>query len=371
MMRLLMALTGAVAALLVACGGSSGGDGNEPIALLQTEVDDGFERPREVPDFRFPRDHGAHPGFQSEWWYVTGNLTGEGRSFGYQLTIFRFGLAPEGPVAAGSWATRQLWLAQLAVTDLGGDQFLTAERISRGALDLAGARDDRLAVHVEDFVIEATDSGLESVQLRALDRGFGIDLQLSAVKPIVRQGNQGLSAKGPTPGNASYYYSVPRWETTGSVRVGDRDHDVTGLSWFDREWSTSALEGNQSGWDWFALHLDDGTDLMYYGLREESGGFGPYSAGVLVAADGAVRKLSATDLAAHPLDWWESPVTGRTYPIAWRLEGTDLALEVRAKYAAQEHRGRFHYWEGAVDVTGTRDGRPVAGSGYLEMTGYQ
>lgn len=330
----------------------------------------GYARARHVRPFRFPGDHGPHPDFKTEWWYVTGNVaTAEGRRFGYELTFFRIALAPPGsdrPLAS-AWATRQVYMAHLAVTDVAGERFYPYERLARGAAGLAGAGPG--GVWLEDWSLSALPGTPNAFRLRARAGAVALDLDLRPRKPVVLQGDRGLDRKGAAPGNASYYYSLTRLDTRGTLAVDGRSHPVTGLSWLDREWSTSALDGNQVGWDWFALHLDDGRDLMYYQLRERSGRAGPFSHGVLVEGNGAARPLPAVDLGveAH----WESPRGGR-YPARWRLRvpGERLDLTLVPLLADQELPGIVRYWEGAVRVTGTADGRPAGGYGYVELTGY-
>ena len=359
----------ALAMILVAwlvTGCSPAPDESQPLSLLQDDAAPGFARAVAPRTFTFPADHGSHPAFRNEWWYLTGTLADGERSFGFQLTFFRFGLAP-GSIDSG-WASRQLWLGQLAISDLSQRRFHQAERLSRQALGLAGADSSELDVHIEDWRLQGP---LDDLRLVAADDGFGIALSLTALRPIVLQGDDGLSRKGTTPGNASYYYSVPRLAAHGRVTTPDGSWPVEGLAWLDREWSTSALESDQQGWDWFALHLDDGYDLMLYRLRTVERGLHPASAGVLIDPAGQPHHFDAAEITAEGGGWWRSPDTGRSYPLEWRLAGPGFELTVAARMAAQEHTLRFHYWEGAVSARGTHDGRPVAATGYLEMTGYE
>ncbi len=331
----------------------------------------GFARALAPREFRFPADHGPHPAFRTEWWYFTGNLKEPGgRRFGYQLTLFRSALAAAPPARASAWATRDAYMAHLAVTDVAGGRFHAFERFSRGALGLAGARrrhDGGVRAWLEDWSIEGPP-----FRLRAAEPGVGIDLRLEVVRPPVLQGEAGLSRKGAEPGNASYYYSLTRLPTRGSVTVDGQVLEVAGLSWMDREWSTSALEAGQQGWDWFALQLDDGRDLMYYRLRREEGTTDRHSAGVMVGPGGAARTLAAGDVQLEERGAWRSPATGILYPAGWRLgvPGEELSLAVRPLLAAQEHTGAIRYWEGAVGVAGTARGVPLTGHGYAELAGY-
>lgn len=355
-------------------GGRCAEDPGEPsglAALLGSAADPGFARALEPREFVFPRDHGPHPGFRNEWWYVTGNLDSDsGRRFGFELTIFRFALAPDMPVSNSAWRTNQVYIAHLAVTDAGNTEFYVAQRYSRGALDLAGARADPFRVWIDDWQIGSQASS-HAWRLRANDEDFGIDLSLSALKEPVLNGTGGLSQKSADPGNASYYYSVTRLDTAGRIRVGDREFAVSGLSWLDREWSTSALADDQVGWDWFALQLSDGSDLMYYGLRSTDGSRDTASAGTYVDADGVATHLDTRDVAMTVLDTWDSP-RGGTYPSRWLLSVPRLGIEVTVApiVAEQELITTVRYWEGAVDVEGTHEAVPVSGRGYVELTGY-
>ncbi|MEM9300636.1 MAG: lipocalin-like domain-containing protein [Pseudomonadota bacterium] len=368
-MRLPAGLLAALALALGGCAEAPSETATDPLGFLQGDDVDGFERAVSPREFVFPADHAAHPDFRSEWWYFTGNLAAGDRELGFQLTIFRFALAPIAPDPRTGWETRQVWLGQLAVSDLEADRFLQAERVSRGAPGLAGSAAATLDVFVEDWRISGKD--LTDLQLVAADRDFGIDLTLTAARPIVLQGERGLSRKGPTPGNASYYYSVPRLAATGTVRLPDEILAVEGTAWFDREWSTSALETDQAGWDWFALQLDDGTDAMVYRLRTLDGQMHDFSAGVIIDPAGQVQHFAADALRLVPRREWRSDATRRRYPVDWTVRFGDLELAVTARRDRQEHVGRFEYWEGAVEVEGTRAGRPLSGVGYLEMTGYE
>jgi predicted secreted hydrolase len=210
------------------------------------------------------------------------------------------------------------------------------------------------------------------MHLRAKDGDFAIDLALEQGKPVVLEGDRGLSRKGSEPGNASYYYSLTRMPTAGSIVVGGARYEVRGASWMDREWSTRALSGEQIGWDWFALRLDDGRDLMFFHLRRRDGKKDAFSSGTLVENDGTPRPLRADDVALEPRGSFASPRSRTTYPAGFRVlvPGFALDLQVIPELADQELDLTFRYWEGAVRIAGTGDGKPVQGTGYLELTGY-
>lgn len=332
-----------------------------------------FARAVEPRTFVFPRDHGPHPEYQTEWWYYTGNLTAaDGRHFGYQLTFFRRSLRPFPVARASAWATHQLYMAHFALTDTMGGRFYAFERFSRDGAGLAGAEGEPFRVFLEDWSASGDGPDRMPMRLQAVQDGVAIDLRLASRKPPVLQGDRGLSQKGPTEGNASYYYSLTRMATDGTVRVGGESYAVTGLSWMDREWSTSALEVGMVGWDWFSLQLDDGYEVMFYQLRRSDGGVSPFTAGSLAAPDGETRPLTSDDVRLDALDVWRSPRSDAVYPSRWRLHipAADLMLEIEPRLADQELPFAVTYWEGAVRIAGTRNGRPVRGDGYVEMTGY-
>ena len=346
----------------------------------------GYARATAVRDFVWPEDHGPHPAFKTEWWYVTGNVRatdGSGRRFGVQFTVFRSALSPDTSLARGSaWGTTQLYMAHVALGDVAGGRFYSQERFARGAAGLAGASASPVRAFLGPVDLVATgppgSGGAVPLRLTGSAEGAAFDLSARPVKPVVLQGDRGLSQKGAEAGNASYYYAQTRMATTGTVTLPGRDGaetvPVEGLTWLDREWSTSALAGGQTGWDWFALHLDtpegdadgNGRDLMVYQLRRADGSKDPISEGSLVAADGTKTRLGAADFSLSPLATWRAD-DGAEYPTRWRLrvpsEGLDLT--VTAALDASELDATVRYWEGAVDVAGS-----ASGTGFLEMTGY-
>ncbi|MEM7020538.1 MAG: lipocalin-like domain-containing protein [Pseudomonadota bacterium] len=330
----------------------------------------GYERALTVRPFDFPVDHGAHPSFRNEWWYATGNVfDAHGRHFGYQLTLFRIAIKPpdeEKPDSA--WRTRQIYMGHFALTDVANGQHYHDEKFSRASLGLAGARNKPFRVWLEDWSFISESDAFLPLHTAASTPGFAINFLLQNAKPLVLQGNKGLSQKSPEPGNASYYYSFTRLPTTGTVRIGEQSFQVSGDSWLDREWSTSVLGPKQQGWDWFALQLEDGREIMFYQLRHEDNSIDQLSQGVLVEKDGSYRKLNLEDVELKPQTIWHSPQTKRKYPIEWRMNilSAQLSLNIRAALENQEMLATVQYWEGAVVVEGT-----AKGYGYLEMTGYR
>ena len=332
-----------------------------------------FARALEPRAFELPRDHGPHPDFQTEWWYYTGNLrSADGRRFGFQLTFFRRGLAP-GDEPDGSLRTRQIYFAHFALTDMAAGRHAFAERFARGAGGLAGAEGQPFRVWLEDWRAEATNADGTALRLVARDGGLGLDLQLEARKPLVAHGDRGLSPKSAEPGNASYYVGYTRLAARGALATqGGGTLEVAGEAWFDHEWSTSALGAGASGWDWFSLQTDDGRELMYFQIRREDGMLEGASGGTLVERDGSTRRIASSEVRLEVTRRWTSPETGTTYPAGWLLAvpGEGLELEIAPWLDGQEMRTSFTYWEGAVRVVGRRHGQPLAGQGYVELTGY-
>lgn len=337
--------------------------------------DSGFAKVLQPRDFSFPEDHGPHPEYGVEWWYYTGNLDSEeGRHFGFELTLFRIGLTSESPERNSDWAASQLYMGHFAVTDVEKNRFYAFERFSREALGLAGAsvaEDQKFRVWLEDWSVDGNGTTQPTITLRAAEEDVAIELSLVSDKPLVLQGDRGFSQKSAEPGNASYYYSITRMPTSGTVSIGQQSFAVQGNSWMDREWSTSALSEDQEGWDWFALQLSDGRDLMYYQLRLEDGGVDRFSSGMVVSRDGSTTSVSADEVSISVLDTWESP-RGGSYPARWRLQipSQSLDIEVTPYIENQKLDLSVRYWEGAVKVVGKSGGLPVSGSGYVEMTGY-
>jgi predicted secreted hydrolase len=322
--------------------------------------------------FQFPRDHGQHPEHKIEWWYFTGNLqTAQGRRFGYQLTFFRIGVVAR-PEVESPWALRDVWMAHLAISDIKGEKYHHAERLNRAGPGVAGATVER--VWNEDW--QCLVRGTGAFELSAADRGVVLRLSLTDERAPVIHGEDGISQKGSTAGNASHYYSHTHLATKGEVTVGGETFPVTGMSWMDHEFGTSFLEKGQQGWDWFSGRFDDGSALMLFQLRSSGDGGADSGAGTLILPDGQSFSLRQGEFRLKPGPVWKSAETGGAYPIEWELEvpAQQIQLKCRAAMPAQEFRGRatpgLNYWEGAVDYSGTRAGKRVKGSGYLEMTGY-
>jgi predicted secreted hydrolase len=349
-----------------------------------------FQQALSPRPFAFPRDHGPHPGFRHEWWYVTGNLdTPSGERFGFELTFFRFALAPPqsaradarpggdspAPAVPSAWRTTEAYLAHFAVSDVAQHRFRFAQKLSRGALGLAGAQALPLHVWIDDWSLESTAAAGGATEapwrLRAAQPGYELDLTLEPQGEPVPNGDAGLSRKSDRPEDANYYYSIPRVSVRGRLLRGSETVAVNGLAWLDREWGSGGLGPTQEGWDWFALQLDDGSALMFYALRDRGGGRDRHSAGTWIAADGVPRALADADVAISVTGEWRNP-DGARYPARWqiRVPTLDLDVSVRPVLADQELRTSPRYWEGAVDVSGERAGRRIGGRGYVELVGY-
>ncbi|HBB35985.1 MAG TPA: hypothetical protein DDZ80_30580 [Cyanobacteria bacterium UBA8803] len=352
--------------------------GSASVAWLQVDNhanSDGFKRVFGPSEIVFPRDLGGHEDYQTEWWYYTGNLESTtGSPFGFQLTIFRRGLTPViQPVSTDNrsdWRTNQVYFAHFTISDIANKAFYPAERFSRGAAGLAGAQAVPYRVWLQDWSFTEIAPG--QVRLVAKTDQVALDLVVKETLPPILQGDRGYSAKSSEPGNASYYYSIVRQETTGKVTVKGESFEVKGLTWKDHEYSTSSLSGDDVGWDWFSLQLDNDTALMLYLLRRKDGTIESVSSGSFITADGTVERLNKTDWQVEVLDTWKSPTSKAKYPAKWRIAIPKLELNLAGQSLIpnQELNLSTTYWEGAVNFQGTQAGKPVQAQGYVEMTGY-
>lgn len=327
--------------------------------------------------YQFPRDHGAHENFRTEWWYYTGHLVADnGRRFGFELTFFRQKADDRWMSPHSSrWAVRHLYLAHAAVTEVDGGRFHYAEKVSRAGLGKAGADPDRLHVWIDRWHAEATTDGV-AYRLSASSQNFSFDLTLHPTKRPIVHGVDGVSRKGEQPTQASHYYSLTRLMTRGSLTVGGQRVAVHGTSWMDHEFGSAELGPDQVGWDWFSIQLQDESELMFYRLRRTDRTTDPASSGTYVRRDATSQHLLATDVHIEELGSWSSPASGARYPSRWRITvpSLSLSLVITPRPANQElittRSTQVTYWEGAVEVTGRRNGAPVDGEGYVELTGY-
>lgn len=319
----------------------------------------GFSVPEPGNVLQFPADHGAHPGFRIEWWYLTATLTGEdGLPYGIQWTLFRSALKPADGTG---WQTPQLWMGHAALTS--EHAHFVAERLARGGIGQAGVTADPFAAWIDDWAMQGTPGqGISDLSLTARGETFRYDLSLSADGPLILHGNRGFSVKS-RDGQASYYYSQPSYEVTGTLHLPDGPVRVTGHGWLDREWSSQPLSEDQTGWDWFSLSFDSGAKMMGFRLRDSGPG---YTSATWISADGTSRSLPNGMLTVAPLK--TARVAGREVPVLWRvtLPEKELDVTVDALNPNSWMATSFPYWEGPVTVTGSHTGR-----GYLEMTGYE
>ena len=345
-------------------------------ALAVNDVSE-FTAAKEGYRYEFPRDHGSHATFRTEWWYYTGNLsTKEGRRFGYQLTFFRRGMpADQVKTQPSKWSIAHLYLAHFAISDFSTNAFHHAEKLSRAGLGKAGAEAERLHVWIDRWRAEMPRQSDHHV-LTASDGEIGIQFDLSPGKPPVLHGTSGISRKGGEAGQASHYYSFTRMATTGTLAVGEKTFEVAGTSWMDHEFGSADLGKDLVGWDWFSLQLDDQTELMLYRLRRADGSADPVSSGTFIDRDGKTQHLTINDFTLEPLTYWTSPESRGRYPQMWRLTipPKQLSLELTPLMAEQElitsRSTQVTYWEGAIEVTGAANGAPIKGRGYMELTGY-
>lgn len=328
--------------------------------------------------FSFPRDHAAHPDFKIEWWYYTGNVrTNEGRRFGYQVTFFRVGI-DHTPANPSKWAVRDLYMTHLAVSDPRGQRYRYAEKLSRGGPGLAGAKTDTYYAWNDDWTagLRAPGAARREHVLHAKSPQAGIDLVLDEGKPPAINGTNGINQKGAREGNASHYYSLTRMPTRGTLWVDGERFEVTGDSWMDHEFSTSFLEPEQRGWDWFSIQLSDNRELMLYRMRRADGSHDPRSSGTLVDVDGKTTHLSNDDFTLTPGRSTFRSKNGAVYPTEWSVSVPSHQIELKVTTPLNDQElslvqsTGIAYWEGMIDVVGQSGSQAVRGAGYLEMTGY-
>ncbi|MEL0065856.1 MAG: lipocalin-like domain-containing protein [Gammaproteobacteria bacterium] len=349
------------------------------IDTLLGESDAAFARADQPKAFSFPLDHGPHPAYRSEWWYLTAVLQDSaGNDYGLHYTLFRQALNPQAP-GEGPWLTGQAYLGHLAVTDVSKGLHLEAERFARGHPDLAGVRiDDGFAATIEDWTLHGSADPAFNLTLAATEHDqFSVNLDIRQTQSIVLQGERGWSEKAP--GSASYYYSVPRLDLNGTLEIEGREVSVTGLGWLDREWSTSVLAEGLEGWDWFALQLDDGRSIMAFQLRRQDGQRDDYDHGLLVdrreqaeVSVAAAGTPGVTLLKPHNFTLqavrYHLDDTGIRWPVTWQLRIGDEDFTIRAMLDDQRMDLSIVYWEGIVEVLDSS--RKHIGRGYMELTGY-
>ena len=325
-----------------------------------------YPQVRAGPPLQFPRDHGSHPQFRNEWWYITGWLrTQEGRELGVQITFFRNRpRVAEG--VASRFAPEQLLFAHAALSDPGAGKLHHDQRAARAGFGLAQAQEGRTDVTIEDWSLKTSGTAYAA---EVAARDFGYRLRFEPTQAPLLQGERGVSRKGPLAGQASYYYSLPHLAVTGSVRIQGEERQVSGEAWLDHEWSSEPLAEGAVGWDWVGINLDGGGALMAFRIRSRDGG-SFFAGGSLRGADGRVRILKPAEVRFSTLRSWRSPRTDAEYPVSVRVDAGPLSLELDPLMDDQELDARAStgtvYWEGAVRAKGDK----AAGRGYLELTGY-
>jgi predicted secreted hydrolase len=327
------------------------------------ESGDGFAPVVPGKRFVFPADHGPHPEFRIEWWYVTANLVdAQGAPCGAQWTLFR--QAMKGGAQLEGWANQQVWMGHAAVTR--ADTHRIAEVFARGGVGQAGVEANPFLAWIDAWEMRALDGFNENnvapLALNASAADFGYALRLDAGRPLVLQGDGGYSRKSLRE-QASYYYSQPHFSVTGRVTIDDKPADVTGLAWLDREWSSQPLASDQAGWDWLSLHFNSGEKLMLYRMRQTDGNH--YRSGNWILPDGKTTQIASGEIEMTPKSFTE--ISGRKVPTAWHIAIARLALaiDVMPLNAKSWMGTSFPYWEGPIHFAGSHDG-----VGYLEMTGY-
>jgi predicted secreted hydrolase len=356
--RSLLSTLSTVIMLCNAFGGTASAQG---FAGLGTTAE-GFAVPQPGIALNFSVDHGSHPNYRIEWWYLTANLkSADGTEYGVQWTLFRSALAPGEKTG---WSSPQVWMGHAALTTQ--RQQYVAERLARGGVGQAGVTASPFAAWIDDWQMQSLvggsqQDGLSDIDLRAAGAKFRYDLRLHATGPLVLQGQNGYSVKS-AKGQASYYYSQPFYSVEGKLDLPEGKVAVTGQAWLDREWSSQPLAADQTGWDWFSLHLDSGEKLMGFRLRDGGSGF---TSTTWISAEGKPTPLPSGTLKLTPLD--TARVAGRDIPVAWRIELPSRNLNITATALNREAwmATRTPYWEGPISFKGSHTGR-----GYLEMTGY-
>ena len=326
-------------------------------------------------NWSFPRDHGAHPDFKTEWWYFTGNLkTKENQHLGYQFTFFRQGVQTKPNSTESTWSIRDLYFSHLAVSDIKNKKFYSDEKVSRGNLGQADYSQERMDIKLHDWSIQQTNK--DQFELFAESNEITLTLSVKSTKPLIKQGHNGLSQKTDAPGEASYYYSYTRLATTGQILIKGKSYDVEGTSWFDHEFMSNMMTDRVVGWDWFSIQLETGDELMLYQIRDQNGMVTRWSKATYIDTEGDKLLLDPTKLVYQITNSWRSPHTKATYPSGWTLEYPPLKLKLQVKPILDDQEmilkqfQEMAYWEGSCHIQGKIHGKNTKGYGYTELTGY-
>jgi predicted secreted hydrolase len=328
--------------------------------------------------YQFPRDHFDHPNYQTEWWYYTGNLRApDGHRFGFELTFFRqAAFIDKTATVSPVWRADQIYLAHLALSDIDGHEFYHTQRLNRSGPGLAGASLQERRYWNGNWQVRWLNVTSGHQVLEAVCDRFRLQLDLTPEKPPVIHGRDGISEKGPLPGEASHYVSFTRLRAKGDLHWKNKTYSLAGLAWMDHEFFTEPTDNTLVGWDWFAIQLNNNEELMLYRIRRKSGEKDKFSSGTFVDAKGQAHFLSASDFSLTQGERWHSTDSGYQYPMSWQINIPCLQLQLsqRTELNNQELFNKRSvspsYWEGAVTYSGQIHGQPVSGVGYLEMTGY-
>ncbi len=329
-----------------------------------------------TPQFKFPADHGPHNNFRTEWWYFTGNLSApDGRKFGYEFTVFRNASTFNSIKRKSDFEKDQVYMAHFAVSDIKNQKFYYKEKIASGESDDAGVSSEPFKIKVIDWTVDGNYPDKNyyrpNFQINASTQNYSISLILQSDKPLVLQGDNGISRKGTGKDEYSNYYSITRLTTGGTITIGKTQYKVTGSSWFDREWTNSTVTRNDIGWDWFALQLKNDTEIMYYNIRHRAGVANLYDYGVIIDNRGKTEKLSSRDVKLAVTGYWRNQLS-KLYPSGWILSipKKNISLKIEPLMKDQELKLFVNYWEGAVSVKGQIRNKEINGKGYVELTGY-
>lgn len=322
---------------------------------------------------QFPRDHGKHPDFETEWWYFTGHLKdSKGVEYGFQVTFFRRGMFKDTANTESKWAVRDVYPAHFALTDPKAGIFRHRELIAREGPGLAEASQENLNVRVKDWYAKMEGG---KIQLSASSGDEKLQLTLTPEKPLVLHGSKGFSIKGNNPSQASYYYSFTRLKAQGTLYMNNTSHNVSGIAWMDHEFGSSVMLSGQSGWDWFSIQMDDGSELMVFNMRKLDNSKERYF-GTYVRPDGVGENLKNMEITIDGKETWKSPITKAIYPSGWKISikelglGLDVIPLMKNQELISEGSTGIVYWEGAVKINGLKMGKQVSGKGYVELTGY-
>ncbi len=347
-----------------------------PIALVIIIILCQFLYSENKIKYQFPKDHFAHKGFQTEWWYYTGHLrSSNGQKFGYELTFFKVEWSKYKNERPPDWNPRPVYLAHFALSDIQNKKFYYSEKISRPLGNISGANTKKYHLWNNDWSVKAIRN---THYLKAQSNNFSISLQLTPQKHPVIHGKNGKSLKSNNKNDFSFYYSYTNLSTIGTISLNGTAHQCTGLSWMDHEWMSNRQFYNNSSpkWDWFSIQLNNNTEIMFYIIRDNKNNPISVSSGSIVDPIGNKTHLSNSDVRIKPLDYWQSPLTNGKYPIKWQfsIPKKNIKLIITPFFKNQElitkKSTRIIYWEGAVKVNGSINNTKITGQGYVEMTGY-